>query len=164
MSEQHVKGLAELQKVMDQLPAKLERNVMRGALRAGMKVIQPVAKANIHSVSGQLAAGLKIGTKARGGTVLSYLRAGGPHGYLAKWVEFGTRAHNISAKKGGWLSFMNVFTKTIAHPGARPKPFLRPALDGQASAAVNAAAAYMRARLASKHGLDTSDVRLEGDE
>jgi hypothetical protein len=41
---------------------------------------------------------------------------------------------------------------------------MRPALDAQASAAVVAAAEYMKDRLATKHGLDTSDVVIEGDE
>src|SRR3990172_10648780 len=117
-TETHVKGLAELQKFLDQLPAKIERNVMRGALRAGMKVVERVAKANIHSVSGLLAEGLKVGTRSRGGTVTAYLKASGKHAFIAKWVEFGTRAHNIAAKKGGWLSFGSIFTKSVEHPGA----------------------------------------------
>ena len=163
-TEIHVKGLAELQKFLDTLPVKIERNIMRGALRAGMKTIQPVARANVHSVSGLLAAGLKVGTRSRGGRVTAYLKVSGPHAYLARWVEFGTKAHNIAAKKGGWLSFGGIFAKSVAHPGAKPHPFLRPALDGQAATAVNAAAVYMRDRLATKHGLETAGVMLEGDE
>lgn len=164
MAEVHVKGLDALQKFLDQLPAKVEKNVLRGALRAGMKTVLPVAKQNVHSVSGQLAAGLKLGTRARGGQVVAYIKASGPHGFLAKWIEFGTRAHNIAAKQDGWLSFGGIFAKSVAHPGARARPFLRPALDQQAQAAVTAAAQYMKARLQSKHGIDTSDVVIEGDE
>lgn len=162
--EIHVKGLRELQAFLDTLPAKVEKNIMRGALRAGMKTIQPVAKANVHSVSGLLAAGLKIGTNSRGGRVTASLKAKGPHAYLARWVEFGTRAHHIAAKKGGFLAFGGIFAKSIAHPGAKPKPFLRPALDQQATAAVVAAAEYMKARLETKHGLDTADIVIDGDE
>lgn len=164
MSEQHVKGLKELNDFLQQLPVKVERNVMRGALRAGMNVVKPVAQANIHSVSGQLAAGLKVGTRARGGVVTSNLKATGPHRSIAHLVEFGTKAHNIAAQVGGWLSFMGIFRKEVAHPGARPKPFMRPALDGQAQAAVIAAAEYMKKRLATKEGLDTSHIKIEGDE
>jgi len=164
MAEIHVKGLSELQKFLDELTPKIERNVMRGSLRAGMNVVKPVAQANIHSVSGLLAAGLKVGTRARGGRVTASLKATGKHAYLAKWVEFGTSAHNIAAKRGGWLSFMNVFRKEIAHPGAKRRPFMRPALDGQAQNAVIAAAEYMKKRLATKEGLDTSHIMIEGDE
>jgi len=169
MSEQHVKGLRELQSFLDKLPAKLEANVMRGALRAGaMKELLPEAQANLmqHGAvkSGGLIAGLKVGTRSRGGKVTSYVKAGGPHGYLARWIEYGVRAHNIAAKKSGWLSFMNVFAKEVAHPGIAPRPFLRPALDRSGTAAVNEAARYMRERLATKNGLDTSGVILDGDE
>ncbi len=163
MADVHVRGLVDIQKFLDQLPAKLEANVMRGALRAGMKVVQPVAKSNVHSVSGLLAAGLKVGTRARGGVVTAYLKSTGKHGYLARWVEYGTAAHNIAAKRGGWLSFMGVFAKEVAHPGAKPRPFMRPALDSQAQNAVIAAAEYMRNRLATKEGLDTAGIVIEGD-
>jgi HK97 gp10 family phage protein len=163
MSEVRVKGLSDLQKFLDQLPAKMERNVMRGALRAGMKTVQPVAQHAIHSVSGQLAAGLKIATRAQGGTVTAALKATGPHAFVAQWVEFGTRPHTIAAKGGGFLAIGDGFYKSVQHPGAATKPFLRPALDQQAQPAVVAAAQYMKARLATKEGLDTSAVLIEGD-
>lgn len=163
-NETHVKGLAELQKFMDQLPPKLEANVMRGALRAGMNQVLPVAKAGVHSVSGELAKGLKVGTRLRGHTVTASIKAKGKHGPVAHLVEFGTAAHLIAAKaRGGALAFLGVFREFIRHPGARPKPFMRPALDGQAQNAVIASAEYMKKRLATKEGLDTSAVLIEGD-
>lgn len=161
MSEIHVKGLVDLQKFLDQLPAKMEANVMRGALRAGMKEVQPVAQQNIHNVSGLLAKGLKIKTSSRRGVVKASLVTTGKHAFIAKWVEFGTAAHTIAAKAGGSLFFRGLFAKLAHHPGAKPKPFMRPALDQQSQAAVVAAAEYMKKRLASKHGLDTADVDVE---
>jgi len=163
-TETHIKGLADLQKFMDQLAPKIERNVMRGALRSGMNVVKPVAQANARKASGLYAAGLKISTRARGGRVSASLKATGPHAYLGKWIEFGTRAHNIVAKNGGWLSFGGIFAKSVAHPGARPFPHMRPALDSQAQNAVVAAAEYMKKRLQDKHSLDTSHINIEGDE
>ncbi len=44
MNNINVRGLADLQKFLDQLPAKLETNVMRGALMAGLKPIEQDAK------------------------------------------------------------------------------------------------------------------------
>lgn len=165
MSEEtHVTGLAELQKFLDSVPVKLEKNILRGALRAGMSTVKPIAQSNIHNVSGQLAKGLKIGTRIRSHTVTANLKATGPHRSIAQLVEFGTRAHNIAAKFGGWLSFMNVFRKEVAHPGARPRPFMRPALDAQAGAATVAVGEYIKKRLATREGLDTSHVVVEGDE
>lgn len=160
---EHVKGLSDLQKFLDTLAPKVEANIMRGALRAGMSVVKPVAQSNIHSVSGELAKGLKIGTRRRGSLVTANLKATGPHRSIAHLVEFGTRAHNIAAKAGGWLSFMNVFRKEVAHPGAKPRPFMRPALDAQAGAATVAVGEYVKKRL-TKEGLDVAHVMVEGDE
>lgn len=161
---EHVKGLSDLQKFMDTLAPKVEANIMRGALRAGMSTVKPIAQSNIHSVSGELAKGLKIGTRRRGHTVIANLKATGPHRSIAQLVEFGTRAHNIAARATGWLSFMNVFRKEVAHPGARPHPFLRVALDSEANRATVAVGEYIKKRLATKEGLDTSHVNIEGDE
>jgi len=170
MSEQHIKGLKELNAFLQQLPVKIERNVLRGALRAGaVKELLPEAQANLMGVGAvdtkELLNGLRVGTRAKGGIVTGYVKAGGPHAYLAHWVEYGVRAHNIAAKLKGWLSFGNVFVKEVAHPGIKPRPFMRPALDRSGTAAVNEAARYMRDRLESKHGLDRFiDVEVEGDE
>jgi HK97 gp10 family phage protein len=160
----HVKGLSELNKFLDQLTPKVEANVMRGALRAGLNVVKPIAQANIHSVSGELAKGLKVGTRRRGSRVIANLKATGPHRHIAHLVEFGTRAHNIAARGKGFLSFLGVFAKSVDHPGARPHPFMRPALDGQAQAATIAAAEYIKNRLATKEGLDVAHITIEGDE
>jgi len=160
----HVKGLSELNKFLDQLTPKVEANVMRGALRAGMNVVKPVAQANIHSVSGELAGGLKVGTRRLGSRVIASLKATGKHRHIAHLVEFGTRAHSIAAKAKGWLSFLNIFAKSVNHPGARPRPFMRPALDSQATAATIAVGEYVKNRLATKEGLDTAHVIIAGDE
>lgn len=161
MATVHVKGLADLQKFLDQLPPKLEANVMRQALRAGMKTVEPVAKQGVHNVSGKLAAGLKIKTSTRKGVARAKLVTTGKHAFVARWVEFGTAAHYIAAKAGGSLFFRGLFTKIAKHPGSRPKPFLRPALDQQSGAALLATGEYIKKRLAKKHGLDTSGIDLE---
>lgn len=160
----NIKGLDKLNEFLQQLPVKMEKNVMRGSLRAGMKVVLPVAKSNIHSVSGELAKGLKLSTNSKGGKVTSSIKAKGEHGYVARWVEYGTKPHLITAKKGGGLQLPDGrVLSSVWHKGARPKPFLRPSLDQQASAAVVAAAEYMKARLESKHGLDTADITIEAE-
>ena len=189
----HIKGLAELQKFMEQLPAKLEANVMRGALRAGAQVIRAAAMTNVHKVSGALAMTIRVGARIdrKGGKVTAYVRAGDKQGiFYANMVEFGTKAHFISVQESekpinirqsirqgrvirasmttvnrNVLKIGNKFVgPTVWHPGAKPHPFMRPALDSQASNAVNAAAEYIRRRLETKHGLDTSHIKLEGDE
>ena len=160
----HVKGLADLQKMLDTLPAKLEQNVMRGALRAGMKPIRADAKAGAAKATGELAAGLKVSVRARAGKVVARLRATGKHGYLALWIERGTAAHRINAKKGSALFFNGSAVKFVDHPGSKAQPFMRPALDARAQDAVIAAGNYIKQRLATKHGIDTADINIEASE
>lgn len=153
----HIAGLKELQAFLDALPAKLERNVMRGALRAGAKVIQAQAIANVPVKSGELRKSLKLRTGGRNGIVTASVRT---KVFYAKFVEYGTASHAIRAKHGGKLLFGGTFRDSVHHPGTKPKSFLRPALDAKAGAAVIAAAEYMRNRLATKEGLDTADIQI----
>lgn len=190
MTDVNVKGLKELQDLLDKLPAKMEANIMRGAMRAGMKVVMPIAKQNINDISGELSSSLKIVTSLRRGVVKAKLRAQGEQGMKAIWVEYGTQPHLIKvsaqdkhinarlSRKRGKKVLESVTTvnrrslkisqkfigPTISHPGAKAKPFLRPALDSQAEAAVLAAGSYIKKRLATKHGIDTKHINLEGDE
>ena len=192
MSDIHIKGLDQLNKFLQELPVKIEKNVLRGSLRAGMKVVQPVAKANLHSRSGEIT--LKIGTRSKGGTVTASLKAKhvskkGVPDNLPIWLEYGTAAHFISVQdeekpinmrlsaRLGMIVRASMTTvnrnvlkigahfvgPTVWHPGARPRAWIRPALDSQAQNAVVAAAEYMKQRLATKHGIDTSGVMIEGD-
>lgn len=198
----NVKGLSELQRLLDTLPAKIEKNIMRGALRAGLQPIREAAKQNINSVSGLLAASLDarqaVSVNARAGVVTAKLRAGtgfgqsgAPPGNLPIWVEYGTRPHLVKVRpedrpsrmtrRGrrdfsirtinrmvarGSLQIGGQFVgESVAHPGAQPRPFMRPALDLNAGAAVVAAGEYVKQRLATKHGLDTSSIDIqEGSE
>jgi HK97 gp10 family phage protein len=155
----NIKGMAELQKLLDTLPAKLETSIIRGALRAGAKSILETAKQNVPSDTGELRDGLKIVTRKRGGQVQAIIKATGKHAYLANWVEFGTRGHRIP----GPLQFNGAMLAGVDHPGARARPFLRPALDQNVNTSISAAGEYIKSRL-SKHGLDTSDISIEPDE
>lgn len=161
MSLVHVKGLDQLDKFLQELPVKLERNVLRGALRAGAKVIHQVAAGNIRRDSGELAASLKVSTRAHAGEVKAtvYTKV-----FYARFVEYGTRPHRIEPKNRRALALGGGFVGAVDHPGARPHPFLRPALDTQAGAAVVAVAEYMKQRLAVKHGLDTADIEIAAEE
>ena len=59
-----VGGLAELDQLMKSLPAKIEKNVLKGALRAGQKVMLQGAKNHLSEVtkrdSGALENSLRI--------------------------------------------------------------------------------------------------------
>lgn len=167
MSEIRVTGLADLQKLLDELPKKMEQNIMRGALRAGLKPVLEEAKKNLSSnnsnVTNQLKDGMRISAqRLRDGKVTAQIKTKGKHGFVANWVEFGTTPHTITAKNMKALSIGGHLFQSIDHPGARAKPFMRPALDSQAQAAVLASAEYIKKRL-TKHGLDTADIEIEAE-
>lgn len=160
----HVKGLKELAAMLQSLPSKLEANVLRSALRSGANVVKDEAVRMAPAKSGLLRAGLKVSTSNRRGTVTAKVKATGKHAFIAPWIEYGVAAHKISGKKGGWLSFGGLFAKSVQHPGFAPKPFMRPALDSKAQAAVIAVGNAIKKRLSTKEGLNTSDINIEAEE
>lgn len=169
MSEIRVNGLADLQKFLDQLPAKMEANILRGALRAGIKPMKAAAIANCPTgepsetnkqkyklYAGALRDSIRVSGRIdkRGGNVVARLVAGGKTKsgadvFYANMVEFGTKQHVMGDG---------------VHPGVMPRPFMRPALDSEANAAVVAVGEYIKKRLATKNGLDTSEINIEVEE
>lgn len=151
----HIKGGRELAQFLDQLAPKIQRNVMRGALRAGANVIAPAVRSGIRPQDGVLAANVKVRTGGRGAEVTArvYTRV-----FYARFVEYGTKPHTITAKNRKGLSVGGLFFQSVEHPGAQPRPYFRPAFDALHGAATQAVAAYVKDRLATKHGLDTAGV------
>lgn len=141
-----VKGMRELALALEQLPTKVQNNAMRGAMRAGAKVMAQEARSSAQFIdrSGLLRKTINYTSGVRFGVVKAYVTAGKKRSkqrraFYAHMVEFGTAAHRL---KGG------------THPGSRPKPFMRPTLDHKAQAAIVAVREYMRERLATQHGID----------
>lgn len=159
----HVKGFNELQKFLDELPAKMEANIMRAAMRAGANVILQQARANVPANTGLLRAGLKVYTSRRRGVVKATVRAGGKHAYIGKFVEYGTAAHLIKPKTAKSLSIAGLMRDGAHHPGAAPKPFMRPALDTAGTAALAAVGEAIKRRL-NKQGLNASGIDVEIDQ
>lgn len=171
-----VKGLKELNKFLQQLPAKVETNIMRGALRAAAKPVMEAAKANAPTgepsesakrryklYNGALRDSIRISSRIdrRNKQVKARVIVGGKSKktgadvFYAYIVEFkGSRPHSL--RKGG--------KGPVTHPGMDPNPFLRTALDSQAGEAIKAAGEYIKKRLMTKHGIDTSDIIIEVEE
>ena len=179
----HVKGLSELQAFLDRLPAKIEKNIMRAAMREGAKVVLAEAKNSVAVQNGDLRDSLRISTRSRRATITATVKS---DLYYAKWIEYGTGAHLIKmdpmdrpvkmTRQGLKTLSMKTVNKMIgrgslviggrfvgpivSHPGAAPKPFMRPALDSQSQAALLAVGEAIKKRL-TKQGLDASGVDLE---
>lgn len=154
-----IRGLAELHKTLQELPVKIERNILRGGLRAGAKVMEaeaarlcPEGLPTLDSVKrgarrGELKRSIRISMRASKSTVRATLKAGNKIAWYAHLVEFGTARHWIKPKNRKSLFVAGLFKEVIDHPGARPKPFMRPAFDGKWRAAIDAMAGYVRDRL-----------------
>lgn len=160
MAEKTITGLDELQKFLDQLPAKIEANIMRSALAAGARVIGKEAKRNVPVRRGGLRASIRVSSRLKNGKVTASVKAGNKNAWYWRFVEFGTRPHDIKPKNRKSLFFAGMNKEIVHHPGARPHPFMRPALDSQSAAAIQAVGEQIKKRL-TKQGLDVSEVDIE---
>jgi HK97 gp10 family phage protein len=168
-----ISGLAELDALLKQLPAKIEANIMRGALRAGQSVIMAEAKARVPVDQGDLKKSIRItqrGKSKKFGWVRLHLVAGGKKAHTAHWVEYGTASHYtgngrtvgkpyiIKAKDSQGRQLGNKMKRAalrigakmvdqVTHPGIKPRPFMRPAFDRAQGAAIDATVQYIRTRL-----------------
>lgn len=156
MSEIKVTGLSELQKLLDDLPANIEKNVVRGGIRTAAMVIQDEAKrlcpmggSNLPKGEspGDLRDSIRIKMKLRKGWVMAKINAGSNKAYYAHMVEFGTAQHFIKPKNRKSLFVAGLMKEIVDHPGAKAKPFMRPAIDSKTEEAIAAMADYMRDRI-----------------
>lgn len=147
MSTLKIEGLADLNKLLKELPSKIERNIMRGALREGSKEFLERAKEEVPVRSGRLRKSLRISTRFKKGEVTASMSAGGKGAFYAYMVEFGTAAHLIKPKRKKSLIVNGAQVASVDHPGAEEKPFMRPAFDAGSADAVQAVAEYIKKRL-----------------
>ena len=165
MAELQVKGLAELHKVLQNLPEELEKKVLRNALRAGANEFKKAAQAKVPVKSGALRKSIRVKTSARKGRyrLKATVTAGNAEAFYAHMVEFGTASYytgsgksvgapyEIKPAKSKALAFLGMARDAVVHPGIHPQPFMRPAFDAGSEAAINAFAESVRKRL-SKEG------------
>lgn len=148
----NITGGKELAQFLQQLPIKLEKNIMRGALLAGAKVIADEAKRNVPTKSKKLKSSIRVSSNAKRGRVEAKAKAGGKKAWYAAIVEFGAIPHIIKGKNGKMLKFTardgkKVEIAQVFHPGFSANPYLRPALDSKASESIIAAGNYIKQRL-----------------
>lgn len=149
-----IQGAAELAKALQDLPVKLEKNVLRGALRAGGKVFEAEAKRRVPVRSGKLRDSIRVSSRIRGGTIVTSVKAGGGKNkvFYAHLVEKGTAPHVIIAGGGSFTGKVlaagaRILGFKVDHPGSAPRPFMRPAFDTQIEPALEAVRAYIEKRL-----------------
>lgn len=173
MTDTYIKGGKELDKLLQTLPVKLERNVLRSALVAGARVIAKEAKqlapvgqpSNVNAqLYGGYAGALRDSVRVTSGTtktgrVYASVKAGGrtkkgADVFYAHIVEMGARRHRIAPRAKKALEIGNKFVAgAVDHPGTRPQPFMRPAADAKTGEAVMKMTQKIRERL-QKFGVD----------
>lgn len=134
-----VEGEKKLTRVMQQLPRRVASKVTRKAVNAGARIVSrdakrmaPRGKTKLLSKSiGVKGKTTKQGYYAKIGTRRGFAITG-PNGRkydpvrIVHLEEKGTQPHQIPVR--GLLA-RRLRTKSIQHPGARPHPFIRPALE-----------------------------------
>lgn len=154
-----IAGLSDLNALLQTLPGKLEQNILRGALRAGQRVIQKDAQGRVPVLTGDLRKSIRVSVRARAGKVTATVKAGNKKAWYAHLVEFGTAAHMEKPVKDKAMNVGGNPREVVHHPGAQPKPFMRPAFDGKGMDAITAVADYIKGRLEKEQAkaLDTPD-------
>lgn len=168
-NEQLIQGGRQLDDLLKTLPKKLERNVMRAALREGGVVMRNEVKSRVPVDDGDLRRSVRVSTRSRKGEVYASVKAGNKKAYYAGMVEFGTRPHlvkvddrdrGINNRTGRRVSVTTINRQqrsliigrtfvgpTVSHPGARPHPFMRPAADAAFGPAIKAFERKLRERM-----------------
>lgn len=175
-----MRGRSELSAFLSSLPENLAAKVLRGAGRAGGKVIADEVKD--RSASDEVAREIVVKTRREDGRIVVHITVKpGYAWYRALWLELGTSPHFISVDDSqrsgrgigrinqqlrdadGQASLVingNFVGQTVWHPGAQPHPFFRPALDIKEEDAIRAAQSYINSRI-SRRGITGTE---EGDD
>ena len=157
--------------------------MLRGAGRAGGEVI--AAEAKSRAASAEVADNIEVRSEVKGEEVrvritVKHIDGRGSPGWAyskAVWLEYGTAPHFISVddRQRGGLGIGKINAKfkeadgddslvidgkfvgsTVFHPGARPHPFLRPALDTKEREALAAAQNFINSKV-SRAGIAVID-------
>ena len=155
-----VQGLAELDALLKTLPSRVEANILRGAVRAGQKVVADKAKAEVPEDTGDLKRSIRVKTDfraARRGYVRADVVAGNAAAWYAGLIEFGTAP--FYSGPGTTSTRAPYVVKPTRREGARdsggvlreagthPQPYMGPAAELLDGPALNAFVAYVQRRL-----------------
>ena len=167
-----VKGGGLGKRVIAQLPAQIERKLLRGAARAAGAVLVDEAKARV--TSDEVRDALTMRSQATPGRIVVKINVKpGWARSVGTWLEYGTSPHFITVdesqrqgmsvgrinrvgKKGTLVINGQPVGATVHHPGARPHPFLKVSLDLKEAEAIAAAQSFINSRV-SPAGITGSD-------
>lgn len=150
MAQEVVKGMDKVQKALESLPLNIQKRALNSSIRAGGREVVKQARKELRKSNKTMNLSKSIGVKVlkpKGFTILSIV---GPRvgkgqrydGWYAHLVEYGTQPHKITPKKQNLENALNTnlygFKGSVDHPGAKAKPFMRPAFDKSKKKSVDA--------------------------
>jgi HK97 gp10 family phage protein len=142
-----LEGAEELIEELRALGVNVKRSV-RGAVRAGAKVIQEAAEANARGVTGSSGKHVRIKVSARSKEFVEAEIGATKKKFQLPFFETGVQPHEIT---GSPLVFEGdkglIVIGGVRHPGMPAQPWLRPALDVKRDAAVEAMGETLRAAI-----------------
>jgi hypothetical protein len=152
--------LTDFDRFLDTLPGRMVRSIIKGGMLEMANVVADEARALAPKESGEMANAIEAVVTVSGTEVRSKVRLTGMNAMKGIWAEFSTAAHVINksgpgstSKKGakpgkGSLVINGQFAgPTVNHPGARAKPFMRPAADIAMDRALAAGAGHIRSSI-----------------
>lgn len=154
-------GMDQLGKTLSAFTADIQQNALEKMLKAGA---QPIADEMASQAPREHDIGprrhddvhigdsivIKVEHNPNGSDAEVYVGPSKRVSWKANWIEFGAHAHAIvtrmtrAMRKAGdkgkkvLASPSQIFGTHVQHPGVNPKPFIRPALDVAAPAAIEA--------------------------
>jgi hypothetical protein len=147
-------------------------NLLRGAGRAGATVVADEIKET--TPSDEVRDNVRIRTRLDGDIIKVRIDVKDRWANsVGIWLEYGTEGHFISVddsqrrgmsvgrinertREGSLVIGGNFVGSTVWHPGARPHPTFRPALDRKEADAIAAAQAYINTRVSRGRIIDAS--------
>lgn len=146
---QHVAGLKELQAALKELPQRIARNVLRGAVGAGAAVIRNEAKARAPVSTGDARAGHPPPGTLRRSIYQKQIRELSSAVKQTFYVGVRKGKHYRNQGKKGNLSQDAYYAKFVEFGTAKmaARPFMRPAFEAKKGEAVQAIKDYLAKRI-----------------
>jgi HK97 gp10 family phage protein len=123
------------------------KQTLKGAVRAGTKVIRNAAEARAAALSSRAGKKTRARVRTRSGFVVGAVFPGKGFGHL-KLLEYGTKAGRRWALKKGPFRFYAgnrlVVTRMIRHPGTAQQQWLAPAFEAAKNEAAQAVGEALR--------------------
>lgn len=146
---QHIAGLKELQAALKELPERIGKNVLRGAVAAGAAVVRNEAKLRAPVYTGSVSEGHPPPGTLRRSVYQKQIREKSNAVQQTFYVGVRKGAKYKNQGKKGNLS-QDAFYASLVEFGTsktQSHPYMRPAYEGKKEAAVQAIKAYLERRI-----------------